>query len=247
MLRMNRTATYFCAALSLLVIAGCKHGPATVLKKAPYEAPSNYTRTDNTAQGIAIGMPPGWTSIGDLLKEAEAKQKQASTPAPNLGSPPPGSPGSENAELAKQLDALTSQMGRNNVEEIRQFIKEKEAIGVYIYCFNPGVKSVAGEDETHYSVEKQTVGGNAQLEDVIAKINDDLKGEDPPQMIDLPIGKVARIHAHVKLSDGGEVTRVYYGIVNGSDYYIVRFVTEEQGLDIDNIANEVIKTFRVTK
>jgi hypothetical protein len=232
---IHRISLLICvfAALSL---AGCKKsGPAVTLTKVPFELPQGWSKAEAPDKGITIGVPPGWKSLQAMLAEAESSQPVAI---------PSGTAG-DAGQMTDQMNQLLKSVGQMDAEEIKAMIAEKESKGVYIFCPSTSVKFIPGEEQTRFSVEKQSPGGNVQLQDVVDTINEDLRNEEAPVPVDLPIGKAMRIRSFVTLKDGGEVTRYYYGLANGGDYYIVRFVTEEKNPGFDKIADEIVLTLRI--
>jgi hypothetical protein len=232
---INRLSWFVCA-LAALSIVGCKKsGPPVTLNKVAFELPQGWVKAEVPDKGISIGVPPGWKTLQAMLAEIES--------APPVTIPS----GSGNDAQMADLNKMLGQMGQADADEIKALIKDKEAQGVYIYCPSTSVKFIPGEELTRFSVEKQSPGGNVQMQDVVDKINEDLRNEEAPVPVDLPIGKAMRIRSFVTNKDGGEVTRYYYGLANGGDFYVVRFVTEEKNPGFDKIADEVVKTLRIDK
>lgn len=237
---MDREMIYRClcllVAVALLSISGCKSGPKTELKKIPFDLPQGWRKADRPAQGFSIGVPGEWISLNALLAEAEAKaQERAATPS---------TPG-DSSDVAKQLEQFSLAMGADQIEALKSRIAAKEAKGVFVYCVSRGVRQVIGEKETHFSVEKKTVGGNAQLKDLGEDIHKEVNGAGAVEGIELPVGKAVKVSGQQTLVDGGVVSSIVYGLVNGGDEYIIRFVTEEQALDLKRIADPIVQTFRV--
>jgi hypothetical protein len=227
MWRMNRIALCLGVALAGVLVTGCKHGPATTLKIVPFELPPGYTKVENPEQGLAIGAPPGW-GIGAV----------STMDVGGLAGMDPSSMGGGD---------FAAKMEKANEEQAKADVKALEAKGIYLSIIDKGARPVVGEERTRCQIYKQDMGGNAQLEDATKKIQDDLINEDAPQMIDLPIGKAVKIHAHNVNRDGGNVDKYYYGLVNGQNMYIVRFVTEQASNDLDNISMIAMKSLRISK
>ena len=213
-----------------LALAGCSKGTKTTLKTAPQNLPPDFSLLEKADQGISIGAPPGWVMLG--------------APKPKSVEPPP-SPGSA-GDSGAQFDKLMNSIDEESAAAIKKRVDSLEGKGIYVYAFNSGIKRIPGEEETRYIVKKESVGGNAQLQDVSDKIAKEVNGEMKPQSVELPIGKAVMVHGKVTRQDGGIVTTVTYGLVNGGDEYIVRFVTEEP-LDMESIAASVMPTLRITK
>lgn len=213
---------YFIIAISILIIAGCKHGPPVTVKKAPFQLPNGWKKWDAPEQGISIAAPAQW-AIGTsqtVFITSMTEDPSASNQA--------------------KIDKANEDRGRADV----QALAEKH---IYISCVNRNVTRIVGETATHFNIKKETGGGNAQMEDVLKLINDDLTNEDAPTYVELPIGKAVKVHAHNVLKDGGEVDYIDYGVVNNSDMYIVRFSTEQQGFDLDKEASAIVQTLRIDK
>jgi hypothetical protein len=218
-----------------LTLSGCSHGPKTTLKNVPENLPADYTLLQKPEQGISIGAPPGWALLG------AKKDKKADDPGTQPGTQPGGQ-----GDFQAELDKMADKMDEESAAKIQKRVEDMAAKGIYIYVTNSGIRPIVGEEETHFLVKKESVGGNAQLQDVADEIAKDVNGMKP-ETIDLPIGKAVRVSGKVTRVDGGEVKTVTYGLVNGSDKYIVRFVTEEAGINMEEIAAGVMPTLRITK
>jgi hypothetical protein len=233
---VNRLSVLICV-LAALSLAGCKKGgPPVTLNSVPFELPQGWIKAEVADKGISVAMPAGWTTLQAMLAEAESQQPVAV----------PSGSGSD-AQMAEQLNQITKQMGQADAEEIKALIADKEKQGVYLYCPCRSVRFIPGEEETRFSIEKQSPGGSVQIQEVVDKINESLRNEDPAVAVDLPIGKAMKVHSLVTNKDGGEVTRYYYGLANGGDYYIVRFVTEEKTFGLEATADQIMKTLRIDK
>ncbi|MFI5386125.1 MAG: hypothetical protein ACHQ50_08395 [Fimbriimonadales bacterium] len=227
---MIRFSRYAIVMVASLLVVGCKSGPRTTLKSVPFDLQLGWTKHENSAKGFTVGIPSGWASRQMLLEEAKK-----APPLPGAGTDP----------QAAQMDRLMAAMSQADVAAIEAHIKKDESQGVYLYCVNQGVRQIVGEAQTHFSLEVQNVGGNAQMDDVVEMLKKDTNGKEPPHPVDLPIGKAMKVQSRTTLVDGGEVTRVEYGLVNGSSQYILRFVTEEANNELDKTADDVAQTLRI--
>lgn len=220
-----------CAIASLLLTAtGCKHNPKLTLKHTPFELPQNWSRVENADEGIVVAAPAGWAAgdpnsigPGDLMGGAA-----------DLGSNP-------NAQ------GFVSEMQKEDAEQTKKDLAALAAKGIYISVVDKQIKPIPGEARTHFQVQKYPQSGNASLDDAVAQMKDELN-EDAPKAVDLPIGRAMMIRAVNDLKDGGIVTHLEYGLADGPNFYIVRFVTEEQPANaIEDIAPDVMKSLRIDK
>jgi hypothetical protein len=215
---------YALILIAALTVCGCKKGPLVTVAKKPFEVPQGWKAFEN--HGIHIAAPYNWAWGTTDTPEVVAPQGD------------PTNPDGQMAQMAAEAEKENEARGRADAQEL-----EKD--GILISAMNKSYRFVPGELRTHFNVKKITVGGNAQMQDVIEKMNDDCTGEGPPEMIDTPLGKIAKIKGKFTNRDGGVVTRVFFGFVNGSDMYEVRFVTEDANYDIEKDGTAIVQTMRI--
>lgn len=231
---MRNSLSLVVATLVALSLVGCKSGPKLTLKKESFTVPQGWMPFENSEQGIHIAAPSNW-GIGTSTT--------SDTPSSAL-SDLAGSMGSNGEQASGQIAANAEKEAEN---EAKAEVKALEPKGIFVSAMDKNVRFIPGETRTYFNVKKITVGGNAQMDDVVKAINEELINEEPPTYVDLKIGKAARIHAHNVLKDGGETDHIAYGLVNGGDIYIVKFATEQQGYQLDQTASAIIDTLRIDK
>lgn len=214
-----------CLLLSLLII-GCKHGPALHVTQAPDGVPpSGWTKLANADKGISVYAPGGW-AIGagtgmDLPTMSDFGDSGGSG-----------------------MSAAMDKMAADQAKADEEAAKKLESKGIYLSVMNKSVKPIPGEERTRFTVTRVDKGGNASMDDVKDLVK---KHGGNPVSVTLPIGPAFRGSGSETMRDGGVVTRICYGVADGSDVYLLEFITEEQPQAIEMIEKDVAASLRIAK
>src|SRR5258706_8246097 len=115
MSRMVNRVSLLIGVVAALSLAGCKKsGPAVVLTKVAFEMPQGWTKAEAPEKGISIAVPSGWISLQAMLAEIESRQPLKI----------PNGMGTDNPQVADQMNKLMQQSGQMDADEVKALIKE---------------------------------------------------------------------------------------------------------------------------
>ncbi len=100
---------------------------------------------------------------------------------------------------------------------------------------------------TRVVVTYEKVGGGTSLKAQRAKAKEAYPGLQTDEDVKLAIGTVAKLTHRVKSRDGENGTIVTYVVVDGEDFWTVRFQTEQDASVVTGVSDQVMATFRPAK
>jgi hypothetical protein len=130
-----------------------------------------------------------------------------------------------------------------DTDEQAELLKLEEK-GVLVNVISMGNKPIIGEARTRYYVLK-TAGGATTLEAAADVERTHFAQRPKYETIQLPIGEAIKTSVRDELRDGGIRHQISYVVVDGSDIYSLRFVTQEDPQVINSIAEQVAQTWRI--
>ena len=220
-------------ALAALVLVGCKHAVAPALKAAapPALGASGWTAASDPETGVSIALPPGWRKgVAKTLDTASLMGGDADL----------SNAGGAASEMGAELDKQNAEM------EKQEFAKMRKDEGIVLHCTD-GSKPIPAEEPTRLYVKKIPDAGYSTLEDGAAAEKSDAHRSMKVSIVDLPVGKAARLVAKGQNRIGDVECHVSYVFLDGPDAYILRFASTNAPDAILGIERNVAESFRLSR
>lgn len=238
---MKRLCLEFIILVGILSfgLTGCKRAPELHVTAAPPAVLEGGWLSASSPDGsVTLGIPPGWkagvdTSAGSL------SDMMSNIGGSNTDSQPISDPA-----LNSQLQDMAQKMEQKDKEAEQKALAKLAEKGIVINAIN-GSKPIPGEERTHFYVKVFHSGGPISKEDAIDIEKNHFAFPPKPTNVQLPIGAALRFAADDSLRDGMTLHQISYVVVDGSDFYTLRFITEEDATAIQQIAEAVANTFRI--
>ena len=220
-------------ALALLALLGCHRAEAPHLKAAAPPAPgtSGWTAASDPETGVSIALPPGW-------REGVAKTLDAASLMG--GDADLSNAGGAASVMGAELDKQNAQM------EKQELAKMRKDEGIVLHCTD-GSKPIPAEAPTRLYVKKIPDAGYSTLEDGAAAEKSDAHRSMKVSIVDLPVGKAARLVAKGQNRIGDVECHISYVFLDGPDAYVLRFASTNAPDAILGIERNVAESFRLSK
>jgi len=220
-------------------LVGCHRGPELhVTAAAPAALDGGWTTASSSDNAVSVGIPPGWKAGVDTPGSGLADM------ASKLGgSSADGQPPADPAFNAQMQD-MARQMDEKDKEAEAKALAGLAKKVIVINAIN-GSKPTPGEDRTHFYVKVSHGSGSISKDQAIDTEKNHYAYPPKPTEVKLPIGMALKFSADDALRDGMTLHQISYVVIDGSDYYALRFVTEEDVSAIQQIADQVANTLRI--
>ena len=227
---MPRSPLSFLAILSLI---GCKSEVAPRLNAVapPDLGSSGWTAASDPESGVSITLPPGWRMGVARTLDASALMG---------GSADLGSAGAPASEMGAELMRQDAEMEKQALAKMR---KEE---GIVLHCTD-GSKPTPAEEPTRIYVKKEPDAGYGTLATAAKAEEQAGHREMKSSIVDLPVGKVARLYTKGQNRIGDVECHVSYVFLDGPDAYVLRFASTNAPDAILGIEKDVAQSFRLSK
>jgi hypothetical protein len=145
---------------------------------------------------------------------------------------------------ASQLQQFSAEMEKQDREMEQKELERLEKKGVVVQAINSS-KPVFDEARTRFYVLRKHVDGNPGWAEATDMERRHYAFPPTPVEVKLPIGKSYRLSADDTLRNGSIRHEISYLAIEGSDIYVLRFITQEDASVIKTIADSVAQTWRV--
>jgi hypothetical protein len=227
-------------SFALVILFGCSKGPEIKVTQASSQLPAGWQPAVSDDGKVEVGVPSGWRQGVDTI----ASGGDLAPAGMGMAGEMPAPQATGDASLDKSLSEMSAEANKTSKEmEQKQLAKLKEK-GIVINVIN-GSKPIPGEARTHYYVKIKKMGGNITPEEAKEETQKTFLHKVTPTEVKTPIGTAYRFEETRQLVDGANYTEINYAIINGSDLYVLAFVTEEQSTAITQIDKDVIQTLRI--
>jgi len=202
--------------------------------------PGSWTRGESNDHTVSLGIPGGWRQGVDKLSDGLDLSGLGGS---SMDSAAPGG-NVDASQLGQDIANMDAQMRKESAEKEKAELEKLEKAGVIVHVIN-GSKQLPGEARTRFYVRRFRKDSNVTWDDAMATEAKEYSHAQKPTEVRLPIGKALRYSGDDELRDGGVVHRISYVVVDGTNAYCLRFITEESGEVISSIADQVAQTWRI--
>ena len=232
-----RFRTLSLSALAVVAACGCKSGPVERLAEAPpVNFPAGWNMAKDDESGVSIGVPPGWAEGTGVAADIPVPGMSGGTD-PSLNSDPNNVGGQMAAALGGAMASMASDRDKKERARLR-------ANGVIINVTD-GSKSSIAEQRTRFYVKRIKHDSPFGLEAAIAEEKNHLINEGAGADVTLPVGKAHRFEAQNDLKDGDHQTQISYVLADGSDTYLIRFISTNNPEIFKPFEANVAQSFRI--
>ena len=225
--------------LALGALSGCHRVVELHVTNAPPPAlDAGWDLTESRDHSVSLAVPGGWRAgvdtAGDGLADLASK----------LGSSNTESQGGPDSAMSSDMQNMAQNFENANKEAESKALAALEKKGIVLNVIN-GSKPTPGEKRTRYYVLHTHASGAVSTEEATDIERNHYAFPPRPTTVTLPIGSALRFSADDSLNDGMTLHQISYVVIDGSDTYTLRFVTEEDGQSIQSIAEPVAKSLRI--
>ncbi len=226
------------ALLASVLLCGCKSGPVEHLAElgSPTLLPG-WTDFADPESGASIGIAPGWTEGTGLANDM-----------------PMSAPTSDGSDLSQKIDPnssvgqLTQKMGAlvdKQTDELEQRARERLRKNGVVINVTDGSKSTIGEQRTRYYVKVVKHDSPISLEVASAEERHHFLQPGDGADVTLPVGKAHRYEVETTMITGDKQFQISYVLVDGSDTYLIRFISTNAPDVFKTIERPVAESFRL--
>lgn len=215
----------------LLTLVGCHHAVAPALKRlpSPSVAGTGWTEAKDAESGISLDLPPGWRVGVPRVLDASSLMNGGADLSGVAG------PASESGTELMRQDAA---------REKADLARMREKDDIVLHCVD-GSKPTPAEEPTRIYVKRFVDAGVATLDEAVVKEEQDEHREAKVTVVDLPVGKAARLIAQGQNRIGDVECHVSYVFLDGPTMVALRFASTNNPDAILSVEKGVAQTFRV--
>jgi len=223
----------------IAALSGCHRvAESHVANATPAVLDSGWVLAESRDHSVSLAVPSGWRAgvdtAGDGLADLASKLGSSNTESQNA---PDSAMSSDMQKMAQNFDSA-------NKEAENKALAELEKKGIIVNVIN-GSKPVPGEKRTRFYVLHTHAGGAVSTDEATDVERNHYAFPPKPTTVKLPIGPALRFSADDSLNDGMTLHQISYVVIDGSETYTLRFVTEEDGQTIQSIADLVAASLRI--
>lgn len=214
--------TFLLSLVAVVMVVGCK-GESTVLAQKPKETPAGWTEYDRPEYGFSIAAPDNWTLRNPTMMGEMPKL---------------------DFDAITKGEAPTIEEPKN--EAIPEDLAKQKEKGIGLVLYSKNVRPLPGEELCRIVIKKEDVGA-ITAKQALAKGKEAIASDATAKEIQLAIGPCAEIRHNDKSIGGDEITRIMYCLADGKYYWTIYLQAYNNGYEVENVAEALIKTFRTTK
>jgi hypothetical protein len=221
-----------------LTTAGCKPGTVMHLADAsPAKLEPGWTLAQDAESGVSIGVPSGWTEGTGLAADSPL----ANGPMGGGDPSPALDPNSDAGQMSAAIGQMGQAMGEQNEKKERDRLR---ANGVVINVTD-GSKSTVGEQRTRFYVKRIKHDSPYPFELAVLDEKKHLLKPGEGEDVTLPVGKAHRFKTDNTMITGDKETQISYVLADGSDTYLIRFISTNLPTVFDPFEHQVAESFRI--